>query len=203
MEGVKEYKKLWQDQNLSKDQIGQDELSQMIHKRSSSNVKWIFYISIFEMLALTFINILSKTDWQQLKDMGLYSFFIIVSIISYIIPLIFIYLFYRNYKRICVTSNIKDLINNILKTRRTVKYYIYSMLVIIAFSILYGFGASLKSDEYIDVLENIGTNGTLIAWIIAILFTVIVLGFFFLIYQLLYGIFLKRLQKNYKELIRD
>lgn len=203
MEGLTAYKKLWQDQNLAKDQIGQNELSQMIHKRSSSIVKWIFYISIFEIVALTLLNAFSKTDWQELKDMGLYSFFIVVSVISYIIPLIFIYLFYRNYKRICVTSSTKDLINNILKTRRTVKYYIYSMLAIIAFSILYGFGASLRSDEYVEVIENLGTNGMLLAWVIAIIFTVIVLGFFFLIYQLLYGILLKRLQKNYKELIRD
>lgn len=203
MDGLKVYKKLWQDQNLGKDQIGQIELSRMIHKRSSSIVKWIFYISIFEMVALTLLNVFSKTDWQQLKEMGLYSFFIVVSIISYLIPLIFIYLFYRNYKRICVTSSTKDLINNILKTRRTVKYYIYSMLTIIAFSILYGFDASLRSDEYELVLENLGANGSLIAWIIAIVFTVIVLGFFFIIYQLLYGILLKRLQKNYKELIRD
>jgi len=77
------------------------------------------------------------------------------------------------------------------------------MLAIIALSILYGFGTSLKSDEYEVVLENLGTNGTLIAWIIAIIFTVIVLVFFFIIYQMLYGILLKRLQKNYKELIRD
>lgn len=201
MEDLKQYKEAWQNQDYSKNQIDSQTLSKMIHKRSSSLVKWIFYISIIEIIVLTLINLFIKTDWNQLKDIGLYNFFIGISILSYIIPIIFIYLFYRNYRNISVTDSTKGLIKNILKTRQTVKYYIFTMLALVAFSLLYGFSVAIKTPDYIDIIERFGENGQLLVWGIVILFTLITLGFFLLIYLVLYGILLKRLNENYKELL--
>jgi len=201
MEDLKQYKEAWQKQDYSESQIDSHAISKMIHKRSSSLVKWIFYISIIEILVLTLINIFIKTDWNELKDIGLYNFFIGISILSYIIPIIFIYLFYKNYKSISVTDSTKGLIKSILKTRQTVKYYIFTILALVAFALLYGFSIAIKTPEYVDIIEGFGKNGQLIVWSIVVIFTLISLGFFLLVYLVLYGILLKRLNENYKELL--
>ena len=203
MEDLKQYKKVWKNQTHTEDQLDSNEISKMIHKKSSSTVKWIFYISIAEFIVLTLINIFGTNDLNDIKEMGLYNFFIVLSIISYIVPVFFIYLFYKNYKNISVTNSTKGLINTILKTRQTVKYYIVTSLVLFAFAILYGFSVTMKSTEYIGVIEKFGDNGHLIVWSIVILFTIISIAIFLLIYMLLYGILLKKLHVNYKELMRN
>lgn len=200
MEDLKQYKEVWQHQDHTVDQFDAVTISKMIHKRSSSLVKWIFYISIIEIVILTLINLFIKTDWNELKSIGLYNFFIGISILTYIIPLFFIFLFYRNYKNICVTDSTKGLINNILKTRQTVKYYIFTILLLVAFALLYGFSIAIKTPEYVSIIEGFGENGKVVVWIIVVLFTIVSLGLFLLVYFLLYGILLKRLHVNYREL---
>ena len=202
MVDLKTYKKVWHEQE-HKEQLDSDTLSKMIHRRSSSIVKWIFYISIIEFVVLTLINVFVKTDWEELKDLGLYHFIIGISILSYIIPLIFIYLFYKNYKSISVIDNTKGLIQSILKTRRTVKNYILTILALFAFAILYGFRVALQAPEYENIIQKFGENGQLIAWGIVVFFVLIVLGIILLIYLLIYGILLKHLKANYKDLISD
>jgi hypothetical protein len=192
MVDLKTYKKVWHEQE-HKEQLDSDTLSKMIHRRSSSIVKWIFYISIIEFVILTLINVFVKTDWEELKDLGLYHFIIGISILSYIIPLIFIYLFYKNYKSISVIDNTKGLIQSILKTRRTVKNYILTILALFAFAILYGFRVALQAPEYENIIQKFGENGQLIAWGIVVFFVLIVLGIILLIYLLIYGILLKHL----------
>ncbi len=202
MVDLKTYKKVWHEQE-HKEQLDSDTLSKMIHRRSSSIVKWIFYISIIEFVVLTLINVFVKTDWEELKDLGLYHFIIGISILSYIIPLIFIYLFYKNYKSISVIDNTKGLIQSILKTRRTVKNYIFTILALFAFAILYGFRVALQAPEYENIIQKFGENGQLIAWGIVVFFVLIILGIILLIYLLIYGILLKHLKANYKDLISD
>ncbi len=202
MVDLKTYKKVWHEQE-HKEQLDSDTLSKMIHRRSSSIVKWIFYISIIEFVILTLINVFVKTDWEELKDLGLYHFIIGISILSYIIPLIFIYLFYKNYKSISVIDNTKGLIQSILKTRRTVKNYIVTILALFAFAILYGFRVALQAPEYENIIQKFGENGQLIAWGIVVFFVLIVLGIILLIYLLIYGILLKHLKANYKDLISE
>jgi len=201
MEDLKQYREAWQNQNHSEDQIDTNAISKMIHKRSSSIVKWIFYISVIEIIVLTLINLFVKTDWNELKEIGLYNFFIGISIVTYIIPIVFIYLFYKNYRSISVTDSTKELMKSIIKTRQTVKYYIFTILAIVAFALLYGFSVAIKTQEYTDIIEGFGENGFIIVWGIVLLFTIISLGFFLLVYLVLYGILLKRLNENYRELL--
>ncbi len=203
MENLKKYKKVWQEQEYKDNQLDSNTITKMIHRRSSSIVKWLFYISIIEFVVLTLINIFAKNDWEMLKDIGLYHFIVGISILTYIVPIIFIYLFYKNYKSISVTNNTKELIRSILKTRQTVKNYILTILALYAFAILYGFSIAIQAPEYADIIEKFGENGQLIVWGIVVLFTFLALGVILLVYLLIYGILLKRLKANYKELISD
>ena len=64
---------------------------------------------------------------------------------------------------------------------------------------------SFQDPEYIEMIENLtenkGTDGHLIAWGIVILLVLLAIGVLLLIYQLIYGILIRKLNDNYKELI--
>ncbi len=205
MEDLKQYKDVWKQQEHKSYQIDGDTITKMIHKKSSSIVKWIFYISLLEFTVLTLINIFVKLEDNEteIENIGLSHFMDLVNlIVGYLIPLIFIYLFYKNYKRISVTSNTKELIHSILKTRKTVKYYIFTVLIAITFTLLYSTFVILHTDEYASIFSNYGTNGQLIIWIVIVLFILVVDALILLFYMLLYGFLIRRLTANYKELIR-
>ena len=81
MEDLKQYKEAWQHQKHDDKQVNADTITKMIHRKSSSVVKWIFYISIIEFVVLTLLNIFIKTDWEELQELGLYHFLIGISIL--------------------------------------------------------------------------------------------------------------------------
>jgi len=202
MNELNKYKEVWQNQNVE-NQLDHKSLNLMIHKKSSSVVKWIFYISLIEFGLIIFLNLVIPTDLEQLKAYGLYQFMKVFDIFGYIITLFFIYLFYNNYKNISVSSAAIDLMNSIIKTRQTVKYYIFVNLFIITTSLFYVFYIILRSDEYLNLMEKIGENGFLIVWSIVVLAILFIVGLILGFYLLVYGIFIKRLNQNYKELIQE
>ena len=202
MDNLKKYKDVWQNQQID-NPLDVNALNKLIHKRSSSIVKWIFYISLIEFGVIIFLNIFMKTDWDFYKSYGLYHFILGTSIVGYAITVVFIVLFYMNYKSISVTNSTKDLINSIIKTRKTVKYYILLNLVFIALALLYSFYIILKTEEYEVMMDNLGKNGHFIVWMVVIFAVLFVIGVFYIFYSLLYGILVKRLNQNYKELTEE
>jgi hypothetical protein len=202
MNELNKYKDVWQNQNVD-NQLDHKSLNLMIHKKSSSVVKWIFYISLIEFGLIIFLNLVIPTDLEQFKAYGLYQFMRGLSLFGYILTLFFIYLFYNNYKNISVSNATKELIKSILNTRKTVKYYIFINLFIITTSLFYIFYVILQSDEYINLMEKIGENGFLIVWSIVVFAILFIVGLMLGFYLLVYGIFIKRLNQNYKELIQE
>ena len=199
-------KKDWKKQEQSLPRLSYDEIYKMIWKRSSSIVKWIFVISILEFFLGAVLNIFLADEeyWQEMEKYDLTEFTIIVYVVSYLITFYFIYKFYKNYKRISSTDSASKLMKNILRTRKTVKYYIGFILIssgvvflITLFIMIRNHGmtadATTKdmSFNFMQWLMFIG--GTLLA-------LVVLLGLIWLIYRIVYGILLKRLIKNYKEL---
>lgn len=199
-------KKDWKKQENSLPHLSYDEIYKMIWKRSSSIVKWIFIISILEFLLGTILNIVIADDdyWDRMEKFDLTEFTIIVYIISYTITFYFIFKFYKNYRRISTTDSASKLMTNILKTRKTVKYYISFVLI--------SSGLTFIIALYLIIKNHITTIGEsakdmhfdTTRWLIfigAILLTLaIILGTIWFIYRLMYGILLRRLNKNYKEL---
>lgn len=202
MDSLNKYKEVWQNQEMSQ-KIDSHSLNQMIHKRSSSIVKWIFYVSLIEFALVLFLNMTFKGDWDMIKSVGLYGFIKGVDIIGYLILVIFIILFYRNYKNISVNHSTKELMYSIIKTRKTVKYYIIINLVFMALAMFYSFNVILKSDEYEQIMDNLGENGHLIVWSVVIFAILFIVGIMYLFYSLIYGILIKKLNHNYQELIEE
>lgn len=209
MDELELLKKDWKKRGDQMPQLGYDEIYKMIWKKSSSIVKWIFIISILEFLIPHLLYLtpsMSKTlaIW---RDLGLGNFLVISSIVQYSVVLFFIYQFYRRYKEISTLDNAKLLLSNILKTRKTVKYYVIFCLSLIFISFLVMAAGLYLSDDpmaamgYDNSMEQVDPTKLKIT----MMATVIVLGVIVTaamgcIYFLLYGLLIKKLNKNYKEL---
>lgn len=198
-------KKDWQKSDNSFEQVTEIEIYKMIHKKSSSIVKWILIISILEVLLWTFISVFFNSDdyLKKINHVELISYFEIMTYFNYAVILIFIYLFYKNYHLISTTTTTKNLMHDILKTRKTVQYYVWYNLAMLIFSLIVGFIIAFNYNPEIETLRNqIANNNKVMAITIGILFltTILIFGLFWLFYRVLYGILLRRLYANYKEL---
>ncbi|MCD2260903.1 hypothetical protein [Psychroserpens luteolus] len=201
-------KKDWQKQESAYPKLTYNELYKMILKKSSSIVKWIFIISILEFVFWLFMAIGLKASGINKDYEGLQSDtgFIILSIISYAILAYFFYRFYMNYKTINTTDNAKTLMENILKTRRTVKQYVGFNLAVLVIGVAYMMPYALNHDESTRALiETAQANGDIFKYylgvaLVTLIALVIAIGILLLFYWLIYGLLLRSLNRNYREL---
>ncbi|WP_298761118.1 hypothetical protein [uncultured Psychroserpens sp.] len=201
-------KKDWQKQESAYPKLTYNELYKMILQKSSSIVKWIFIISILEFIFWLFMAIGLKASGINKDYEGLQSDtgFIILSIISYAILAYFFYRFYMNYKTINTTDNAKTLMENILKTRRTVKQYVGFNLAVLVIGVAYMMPYALNHDESTRALiETAQANGDIFKYylgvaLVTLIALVIAIGILLLFYWLIYGLLLRSLNRNYKEL---
>ncbi|TRX39784.1 hypothetical protein [Flavobacterium restrictum] len=198
-------KKDWQRNENSFEQVSATDIYKMIHKKSSTIVKRILIISILEVLLWTATSIIYNTDdyLARLKHDEIIFLFKGLTYFNYGVILVFIYLFYKNYQVISTTVATKQLMKDILKTRKTVQYYVYYNLTMIVISLIIGFIIAFAYNPDVSVLRvKIASNGKAMALTIGLLFltTVVFFAVFWLFYRLLYGILLRRLYANYKEL---
>lgn len=208
MDELELLKKDWKKQEGSFHQISENEIYGMLHKGSSSIVKWIMIISVLELLLWLSISFLTA-DEQYFKTLELYhldTLMPIVSVINYGVIIFFIFLFFKNYKAINTTDNVKQLMKNILKTRKTVKYYVWYNLGMTAISMIIVFIFQFMYDPSINKMinnasSNIDPNTFYCIMLLVYAVVIIVfIGLIWLFYRLLYGILMKKLQKNYDEL---
>lgn len=204
-------KKDWQ-KSTAFEQVSEGQIYKMLHMKSSSVVKWIFMISLFELgLGLVLGLILSYTKYDeesilQLKKIGVYDYYIASSFVMYVVILYFIYKFYTMYKKIEVDDSARQLIVNILKTRKVVKQYIAFNLASFAILVIALAGYGIYKGYINTAIKNGDLHPVMPVGValLSILILVVVTGFFtfifWLFYKLLYGILLKRLHKNYEEL---
>jgi polyferredoxin len=197
-------KKDWQKNNAF-EQVSEVDIYKMLHTKSSSIVKWIFIISILEILLWTSISVFFNTDdyLKNIKHEELNLFFEALTILNYAVILVFIYLFYKNYVSISTTVSTKQLMKDILKTRKTVQCYVWYNLGMVALSLMIGFFMAFNYNPEVAVLmDKIGNNTKVMVITIGVFALIIAafLGIFWLFYRLLYGILLRRLYANYSEL---
>ncbi|MBS7256098.1 hypothetical protein [Flavobacterium branchiicola] len=198
-------KKDWKKNSDSFQQISETEIYKMIHKKSSSIVKWILIISILEVLFWTISNYFSNIDdiLKKINHPEIILYMEIIMYFNYAVILVFIYYFYKNYKTISTTVSTKLLMKSILKTRKTVQYYVwYNLGMIVVSSILSFFIGYVYNPDMALIREKLALNGKAMLFSIGalILLTLVFFGLFWCIYRLLYGTLLRRLYANYKEL---
>nr|WP_299066823.1 hypothetical protein [uncultured Allomuricauda sp.] len=201
-------KKDWQNKEDHLPKLSYDEIYKMIWKKSSSIVKWIFYISLIEFVFWAGINIIfsDPESMQELKAMHIYNVMMVLNFINYAVILYFIYKFYKNYKKISFTDSSKKLMKTILDVKKTVTQYVWFNLIIFTVTLIISiYGVFIYGPEGKKIIESATQEGSeTMFWfmiiLISILFTAILLVLIWLFYKLLYGILLKRLKQNYNEL---
>lgn len=208
MDELEILKQDWKKQEDNYPKLTYNEIYKMILKKSSSIVKWIFIISLLEFAFWTIISFAFK-DSPSMKKFNSYdadAIWIPVMILGYIILGYFFYRFYMNYRTISVTDSAKKLMENILKTRQTVKHYVIWNLGYLFVSSFVSLGIMFnKDEEIIGLIDKAATNGEIfkfyaVTLIVALVFILIFIGLILGFYYLIYGILLKRLNNNYFEL---
>lgn len=201
-------KKDWKRKENSFQQVSEGEIYKMIHKKSSSVVKLILIISIIEVIFWAGINLLF-TDEKYFNTLKVYHLDLFIKVVTYVghaVIAAFIYMFYRNFKTISTTDTVKKLMITIIKTRKTVQYYVWYNLImfVVIFMIVVIF--QFMYDPKLNVLINKAAQGANanIFWLVTIMIYVVVFavsfGLFWLFYRLVYGFLMKKLYRNYEEL---
>ena len=211
MDELELLKKDWDTSKQNYPNLNKEEIYKLISKRSSSIVKWIFIISVLEFSLWTILSFSLDSSNIAIEKIQSYDYGFIYYLfvgISYIVLFGFMYLFYKNYRNISVTENTKMLMERILKTRKTVKQYVIYNITVMYLGIILGVIMELSSNSETQILisdiKSESENGIYIFYLIVAvlsliamaLITILFLGFYYLIY----GLLLKRLKINYKEL---
>lgn len=200
MDELELLKKDWKKNDGQFKQVSENEIYGMLHKSSSSIVKWIFIISIVEFLVLRLLDVSMFFDdsfKNKLKQIHVFECLEIFTIINIIVSGCFIFLFYKNIKQISATSSVNDLMKDIIKTRKTVKYYVlYNLFIagIIGMVVIY---FQTKYDTNLNLLLEKYESVFIFCCVLLVLFLILI---FYLFYKLLYGFLLRRLKRNYNEL---
>jgi hypothetical protein len=201
-------KKRWDDANDSFPKYSKKQLQLIIAKRSTSIVKWLLIIAIIEFLVFSGINLLPGVSAQneQAKMILGEILYHTAYIVHYAVILWFIYRFYLNYTRINTTQPAKSLMENILKTRKTMKWYIwYNLSYMVIFGMVFSSLMFYKDPNIVAAMEQAkqqtsSTVVTLIYMVMILIMLLVMAGLLYGLYSLIYGILLKRLKNNYKEL---
>lgn len=205
MEELDLLKKHWK-KNENFPKFSKDEIQHIIHKRSSSIVKWIFYISVIEF-ALGIVGSFFITSFISKEEMipnkiyeKMDTYSPIISILFYMVLVYFIFNFYKMYRKIAVDSSTRELMKNILKTRKIVNKYIVFNVVVVMISFMVGGIIGMLSIDHSDDLKvnALLFNGILSA--ILLVMSCVLALFIWLFYRIIYGLLLKKLDKNYQEL---
>jgi hypothetical protein len=204
------YKKVWKNQPEEKNKISALEIYKMTQSKSNSIVKWIFIIGLLEFVFWFAINYLGTKNGalEPYEKLKLISFIDNFNYFHYVVVVLFLILFYRNFSLISTVDDTKTLMKNILLVRKTVKWYVYYNLInVVVFSIILNI-LIFNTPDGINILSGINNESFnqehmmsvfIIAQIVVITIMILILWLF---YYLLYGILLKKLNKNYKELTK-
>jgi hypothetical protein len=210
MDNLELFKEQWQNREQELPKLSYQDIYQMLLQKSSSIVKWIFLISICELLFWTILAFFVPESSREFNNgMGLKTALLIINIIHYCIFALFIYFFYVNYRSIKVTNTIKDLMRSILNTRKTVKYFVIynvgtAVLVLIGVNFFYFTKKEQLYNLMVESYEGYGAipqaNFTSVFFLSQFIFGLVLIGLILLLYRIIYGILLKRLKQNYNEL---
>ncbi len=211
---IDSFKKTWQEQPVEP-KYNNDEILQMLNKKSRNYVKYIFWISVVEFVLFTIFGLFlilqnkeSNTFLTSLQRLGvekndemqniLDNIYLIIKICTLFITGYFVIRFYKNYSKIKVEEDLKEFISRIISFKKTVNAFILiNILIVVVFtSALTIFGIySIKNQN--SALANSSILAFIISFIISTVLCVVLIWAY---YRLVYGILIKRLDKNLVQL---
>ncbi len=209
-----QFKSSWQNQS-KKSVYDTTQIESMLNKSSRNYVKYILFISIIEFAIILAANIYYTfigDDTSELRDMvaqlglrdtiifeqTLAQLYLGLKIVSLILTATFVYFFYKNYRKISVEANLRRLILQIIRFKKTVQLFILAnIILVITFTIILGaFTLMILSNQHID-LATPGIRNFIIALVMMMGISVLLIWIY---YRLVYGFILRRLAKNLHQL---
>ena len=205
MDELELLKKDWNKDKSDYKSYSDTELYPMLHKKSSSIVKTLFYISVAELVFWILISYVpyffSDKMRARLETSYENPIFTGLTIFGFLVVLLFVYLLYKSHKSISSTDNAKKLMESILRTRKVIKYYVLYNLIMIFISIPLSLYLEFNQNtEFHDQVAAFDSTQMAVLVAMVVLVTGIFLLLIWLFYRLIYGILLKRLNRNYDEL---
>lgn len=208
------FKKTWQEQPVQ-NRYDNEEILQMLNKKSRNYVKYIFWISVIEFILFTAFGLFyilqnkeSNTFLTSLEKLGveknehmqdiLDNIYLIIKILTLFITGYFVVKFYKNYRRIKVEEDLKEFISRIIRFKKTVNAFILiNILIVVIFtSALTIFGIYAIRNQNTALADS-----SILAFIISfIISTALCVMLIWAYYRLVYGILIKRLDKNLTQL---
>ena len=208
------FKETWQQQPVQP-KYDTSEIESMLNKSSRNYVKYILWISLVEFVLILGANLyytfLGEDTTDLISVLGklgidnsdqfqntLTQLYLSLKMISLALTGIFVYLFYQNYRKINIEANLKKLILQIIKFKKTVQLFIVANIaLVILFTLVLGiFTFSVLAQQNIQL-----TNPTLIGFIAGLGLTMgISVVLIWIYYRVVYGFILRRLGKNLEQL---
>ncbi len=200
-------KKSWQEQEVAP-KYNSTEIEAMLNKSSRNYVKYIFWISCAEFLVILGMNIYylfagedSQTYINILQKVGVHNsvevqsnfdyLYFVLKVISLILTACFVVKFYWNYKKITVESNLKKLIVQIIKFKKTVNLFILAniFLMILYTVVLVIFTNWILSEQHISLAKST-LMGFYTGFVVMMALGIVLIWIY---YRVVYGIILKKL----------
>lgn len=205
MDELELLKKDWNKDKSDYKNYSDTDIYPMLHKKSSSIVKTLFYISVAELVFWLLVSYLPYLFSDKMKARLDESYenplFVILTIFGFLVIGVFVYLLHKSHKSISTTDSAKKLMESILRTRKVIKYYVLYNLVMIFISIpLSMYFEYNQNMQFHDQVAAFDSSQMTVLYAVTILITAVFIGLIWLFYRLLYGILLKRLNRNYDEL---
>ena len=208
------FKETWQQQPVQPKYDSSD-IESMLNKSSRNYVKYILWISVVEFILILIANLyytfLGEDTADLMSVLGklginnssnlestISQLYFVLKMVSLGLTGIFVFLFYQNYRKIKIESNLKKLILQIFTFKKTVQLFILANIgLVILFTLILGLFTFLVLAE-----QNIAlTNPTLIGFIAGLALTMgISVVLIWIYYRLVYGFILRRLGKNLEQL---
>lgn len=206
-------KSLWQNQSDEKS-YDKNQIFKMIHRKSKNSVQWLFYITLAELtLAMLFSlwAIVSGTSMisEHLKEVmseDTLKSYDYISHISLVGSVIFVGITFYYFRKISAQLSVKALIDKIIEFRKVLFWLIIVWIVLsltFIFPMYMEMGqqvflhdydkGNMSEAEIAQTAKGVGVGLAAISSFVIILFSI-------LYYGIIYGIFLRRLGKNLKEL---
>jgi hypothetical protein len=208
------FKKTWQEQPVQ-EKYDNTEILQMLNKKSRNYVKYIFWISVVELLFFSgiglfyllqndesnsFLKLLERLGAKKTPEViaNFDTIYFVIKILSLLVTTYFVFKFYQNYHKIKIEENLKGLITRIIKFKKTVNAFILiSIAILIAFIITFTAFIFYAANS-----QNIEPKSSdlIVVILVIVLSTVLCVLLIWLYYKLVYGILIRKLDKNLKQL---
>ncbi|MEC5395115.1 beta-carotene 15,15'-monooxygenase [Bergeyella sp. RCAD1439] len=207
-------KKDWQEQNTPQ-KYESSEIQNMLNRKSRNYVKYILWISLIE-----FVLVLSMSLWNLIWPVKDHSFlhllerlgvnntevlktnytriYFTLNTISLLITAGFVICFYINYTKIKVEENFKAFNLKIIHFRKSV-----NLFILLNIALLVVFIAVLTTFIFLALQSQDIRLGPSEHWVLLFGILIASLGCLFLVwlyYRTVYGLLMKRLKKNLKQL---